>query len=139
MPRKGHEVGIDKVDNGVFVLVGAKQDDTLSDVVAKLIGDESAPALMQFLNDGLLECGTTALQDSLDHAAAILMDGELADLSREGIKDELNMFMCDAFDGLLDDVIAILVLDAFHHEIVELFDKAYLLINEHMLESLDCY
>src|SRR5436189_2051 len=47
------------------------------------------------------------------------------------------MFVGDAFDRLLDDVIAILVLHAFHYVIVEFPDEAYLLINKHMLESLD--
>jgi hypothetical protein len=46
--------------------------------------------------------------------------------------------MCDTFNSFLDDVITILVLHAFHDVIVEFLDKAYLLINKHMLESLNC-
>ena len=61
------------------------------------------------------------LEHTLDDATTICMSRQAMHLPCECVDDELNMFGWDSFDRLLDNVVAILVLDAFKHMVFELF------------------
>ena len=58
------------------------------------------------------------------------------DLLVEGIDDELNVTGWNSLDCFLDNMIAVLVLDAFQHVILEFLDDASLLVNQHMFQCL---
>jgi hypothetical protein len=63
--------------------------------------------------------------------------GKDVDLAPEGFDDELNVFSRNTLDGLLNYMIAILVLDALENVGLELFNKFRLLICEDMFQSLE--
>jgi hypothetical protein len=56
--------------------------------------------------------GFAVLQDPLNYTAAIGMGRQGVDLTSEGVNDETDVFGRHSFDGLLDDMIAILILYA---------------------------
>ena len=64
------------------------------------------------------------------------MGRKTLDLLMEGIDDELNVAGWDPLDRFLNDMIAILVLDASQHIILQLFDNAGLLVDQHMFQCL---
>src|SRR6266536_5031961 len=57
-------------------------------------------------------------------------------LASEGFDDELDVLGRDTLDGLLYDMVAILVFDTFENICLKLLNKFSLLISEHMLKSL---
>jgi hypothetical protein len=65
------------------------------------------------------------------------MHGHGIDLADESVNDELDVFRGHPFHGLLDHVVAVLVLEAFHNVAFQLIDKLDLLIRENMFQSLD--
>jgi hypothetical protein len=58
------------------------------------------------------------------------------DLALEGFEDELNVLGRDTFDGFLDHMVAILVLDTLQNLWLKLADKLGLLVGENMLKCL---
>lgn len=52
------------------------------------------------------------LEHPLDDAASVWMSGKVVYLTVESIDDELDVLSRHTLDGLLDDVVTILVLDA---------------------------
>lgn len=77
------------------------------------------------------------LEHALDHAAAVGMGGEPNDLALEGIDDELYALGGDPLDGLLDDVVAVLVFDALDNRAPQLEDKLGLLVHKHVFDGLE--
>ena len=75
-------------------------------------------------------------QHALYDPAAIRMSGVLANLAMKGVDDELNVLCWDSFNGFLDNMIAVLILDTSHHIMLELLDKLGLLVSKDVLESL---
>ena len=57
-------------------------------------------------------------------------------LTGESIDDELNVLRGYSFNGFLDDMIAVLVLDALHHIVFQFLDKLSLLIGKYMFKGL---
>src|SRR2546421_8147749 len=76
------------------------------------------------------------LKHPLNHSTTKWMCGKSVDLICKSVYDELDMLCRHAFDGLLNDMIAILVFDTFEHVGFELFDHAGLLVGQNVLESL---
>jgi hypothetical protein len=64
------------------------------------------------------------------------MSCKCCDLPRECFDNELDMLSRDSFDGFLDDMIAILILDALENTVLELLDEASLLVGEDVFKSL---
>ncbi len=58
------------------------------------------------------------------------------DLSSERMDDELYMFGGYPLDGLLDDMVTILVFDTWEDMFFKLLDQLGLLIGQNVLESL---
>jgi len=75
-------------------------------------------------------------QYPLNDTAAIGMGSENVDLASEGLDDELNMFSRNSFDGFLDDVVSVLILDTLEDVRLEFLNKFSLLIREDMFKSL---
>lgn len=57
-------------------------------------------------------------------------------LSGESVNNELDVFCRDSFDSLLNNMIAVLVLDTFEHMIFQLFNQDSLLVGKDMLQRL---
>ena len=76
------------------------------------------------------------LKDPLNHPATVRVGGEGEHLPVEGINDKLNLLRGDPLDALLDDMIAILVLDAAEDVAVELFDHSDLMVKVDLLQGL---
>jgi hypothetical protein len=64
------------------------------------------------------------------------MSGQDVNLSSESIDDELNVFGWNTLDGFLNDVVTVLILDAFEDIGAEFLDEFGLLISKDMFESL---
>lgn len=75
-------------------------------------------------------------QYPLDNPAAIRMSGEDMDLTSECLDDELDMFSWDSLNGFLNNVVAILVFDAFQNICLKLIDKIRLLVCKNVLQRL---
>ena len=68
-------------------------------------------------------------EHSLDNSATVRMGGQLLDLSMERLEYEPDVHSWDSLDGLLYDMIAILVFDAFEHISFELLNDGGLLFD----------
>lgn len=91
---------------------------------------------MQFFEDTVFGGWVAKLEKALDDAAAVSVAGELMDLADDGGGDETDVFRGDALNGLLDDVVAVLILDAGEDVALQLFDDADLLIKQDVVEDL---
>lgn len=58
------------------------------------------------------------------------------DLSVEGINDELDVLRWDAFNRFLNNMVAILILDAGKDVSIKFFNKCSLLVCKNMFECL---
>mmetsp|Transcript_13139 Transcript_13139/g.37290 ORF Transcript_13139/g.37290 Transcript_13139/m.37290 type:complete len:384 (-) Transcript_13139:945-2096(-) len=76
------------------------------------------------------------LQDPLNHTATIRVRCQGADFSGKVFHNKMYELRRDAFDALLDDVVAILVLDTLHHITHELRYNRALLLHIDDLKSL---
>lgn len=75
-------------------------------------------------------------QHTLNNPTAIRMCCQTMYLSGESVNDELDMFCRHSLDSLLNNMIAVLVLDTFEHMIFQLFDQESLLIGKDVLQGL---
>lgn len=75
-------------------------------------------------------------QHPLYDSTTIRVDGETLNVPRETVEDELYMLGRYSFDGFLDHVISILILDAFQYVVFEFLDQLCLLICQDVLKSL---
>ena len=76
------------------------------------------------------------LKDPLNHPATVRVGGEGEDLAMEGVDNKLNLLWGDLLDALLDNVVAVLVLNAAEDVAVELFDHGNLLREIDLLQGL---
>lgn len=63
------------------------------------------------------------LQHSLNYATAVGMHGSLLNPTGECVDDEVDVFRRNSLNGLLYDMIAVLIFDAFHNVILQFFHK----------------
>lgn len=54
----------------------------------------------------------------LDDPAAVRVSGKFVDIALESVNDEANVLRGDSLDSLLNDVVTILVPDAFHDMLI---------------------
>ena len=74
------------------------------------------------------------LKDPLDDSASIRMCGERVDLAIEGIDNELDVLRQDSLDCLLDNMVPVLVLDAFENVSLEFANENVLSLWSDVLE-----
>ena len=112
-------------------------DDMLGHVVPVLVGDEFwtlgvklrkyEPALGFF----------HLFEQSLDDAAAIRVYRQDTDIAPESLNNLLDVVHRDSVNNLLDDVIAVLILDSLEHILFKLLDHGCLLLGEGVFQGLD--
>lgn len=78
----------------------------------------------------------TVLKHALNDPASIWVCGQPAHLSLESVDDELDVLRWNPFNGLLDDMVSILVTDTLEHVVLELLDHGCLLIGKDMFQRL---
>jgi hypothetical protein len=90
-------------------------------VVAVLVSDEHGDNVEHLFKRWGYKLGGTVLEDALDDPASVRVRRELANLTPERANDEFDPggrpYLLDA---LLNDVVAVLILNAPHHSRVEL-------------------
>lgn len=111
-------------------------DDVLDDVVAVRVLDQGVGAGVELGEDLALGVFGAVFEHALDYAAAVGVGRERVDVALEGFDDELDVFARDALDCFLDDVVAVLVFDAFEDVAVEFLDEGGLLLCEDVFEGL---
>lgn len=136
MFRQRQEVARDDLDDLGPVLGLPVLDYVLRDIVPVLVRYQQGGALMELLQDGRLVVRLAVLQDPLDHPATIRVGGQDVDLASEGINDELYVLGGDPLNGFLDNVIAVLILDALEDVCLQLPNQFCLLVREDVLEGL---
>lgn len=105
----------------------------LSHIVTILIGDKHRGALVKFFQDGGLILIGAELKHALNDTAAVGMRGKSMYLSLECFNDELNVLGWDSLDGLLDDVVSILIFDTLQDIWLKFFNELCLLVGKNML------
>ncbi len=108
----------------------------LNDVISVLVLQQLRRALVQLVQYGQHLFGSAVLQDALDHAATVRVRGQAIHLTLERTDDELEIGRLHALDALLDDVIAVLILDALEDVALEFGDDQLLLIEGDALQGL---
>lgn len=136
--RESNHVLFYDADHFLPIFWQAVLDEGLSNVVAVLVRDERTAGLMEFMDNPRVEVRRLPrlLQDPLDDTAAVGMVRECTNLTAERFEDESDMLVWHTFDGLLDDMIPVLILDKPHDVWFELIGKTNLLIDENMFERL---
>lgn len=108
----------------------------LDDIVAELVGNQVGGACMELGQNRFTVDLFTVFQHSLDDTAAVRVSCKSVDLTPEGVDDELDILRRHTFDGLLNDVIAILVPHALQNVVLQLLDHGGLLVGKDVLEGL---
>jgi len=76
------------------------------------------------------------IKNALDYTAPIRVVSKSTNLSVNGVEDELHASGIETLDGLLDDMVAVLVLDTSQDMRFQFLNKLGLLIAENVLQSL---
>lgn len=78
----------------------------------------------------------TCLKNALDDTAPIWVVGESTNLSVNGVEDELHASGVETLDGLLDNMVAVLVLNTSQDMRFQFLNKLGLLVTENVFQSL---
>ena len=122
MSREIHQLRGHKRDNLCPVTFSAMFNDMLSDIVAELIHDQRCCASVQLLENGRSGRFFAVFKHPLDDTTAIRMCRKSLHLSCESVDDELDVLSWDPLDGLLYNMISILILDASQNVFFQLLD-----------------
>lgn len=114
-------------------------NDMLSHIISVLISDEHRSTLMKLFKNSSLVVGFAVFQYSLNDSASIWMSCQDVNLAPESFNDELDMLGRDSLDSLLNNMVAVLILDTLENISLKLFDEFCLLIRKDMFQSLDRY
>ena len=133
---KAYQITGDNRDNSNPVARSTVLNDMLSDIVAELINNQRRGAHVQLVEDIGFGWLDAFLQHALDNPTAVGMRREMMNLAGESIDNECDVLSRDSLDGLLNDMIAVLILDAFQNLVLKLLDQGSLLVNQYMLERL---
>ena len=125
-----------KLKNSLSVRQEAVLDNMLCHVVAERVTNQGGHAVVQ-LSENCLSCHFLAVfEASLNDSASICMDTQMLNLASERLEDERYVFGVATLDGLLDDVVPVLILDASQNIFFQFANERGLLIVEYMFKSL---
>jgi hypothetical protein len=125
-------------EHPVLVSRAAFLHDMLHDVIAVLIGNHAGLHAFVKLGQDYRLCLEVlwSFQATLYDPTTIRVQTEMLDLSQEGRIDESDRVRVATLDGLLDNVVAVLVLDALHDVVLQLTHQGGLLFDQDVLQSL---
>lgn len=130
------ELAGDHLNDLSAVLGLAMLNHMLGHVVAVLILDKRKGASVEFFQYRSLGFLIAVFQHALNHTTAVRMGCKGLNLTLECRDDELNVLRGNPLDGLLDHVVAILVLHTLENMTIKLFDQRGLLIGQDVFKSL---
>jgi hypothetical protein len=138
VPGKRLDIVQDQANHAITVGIISMFNDMLSDVVSKRIHDQIWSAFGKLLKDRALEDFILLLKHALNYAATKGVDRVIDNLAIHSVINELNIWTWNDFNGLLNDMITMLVSKAFRHTVlgVKLSHKLGLLVCEDVIESL---
>lgn len=126
-----------ELKNSLPIRQEAILDNMLCHVVAERVTDQGGHAVVQ-LSENCLPCHFLAvLEAALDDSASICMDTQMLNLASESLEDKRYVVGVTTLDGLLNDMISVLILDASQDIFFQFSNKRGLLIVKYMLESLE--
>lgn len=134
--RVSEELRHDDLDHARPVLLVAILNDMLDNIVSELVGDEIGSASMKFGQNGFTVDLFTMFQHSLDDTAAVRVSSKSVHLAAEGVDDELHVLRRHTLDGLLNDMVTILVSHALQNMVLQLLHHGGLLVGKDVLEGL---
>jgi hypothetical protein len=108
----------------------------LCHVIAEGVTNQGGHTVMQFSKDGLSCHLFAVLEASLNDSASIRMYTQMLNLTSESLENKRNVVSVATLDGLLDDMVSVLVLDTSQDVLFQFANQRCLLIIENMLESL---
>ena len=85
---------------------------------------------MDFLKHRRASMLLAILQHALYDPAAVLVGRQFLHVTGEGVDDELNVFSGYSFEGFLDDMVSVLILDAFENVVLEFPNQLRLLVRQ---------
>ena len=105
------EHGHNRLREGRFVEI----NNVLDNIVAKRVLDEDARLLRDALDEPELLVTRRMVNAALENAATMTVGTHIDAVAADGVKDELRVGSCELVKALLDDVVAVKVLDELDH------------------------
>lgn len=136
MFRQAEDLVDDMVDHLRAVVRVSMSDDVLSDIVTILIGDQLRGAQMDLRHQLLLLSLGSLFKHTLDNATTKVVSCQCMYLTTEGVHHEWKTLAWHHRDDLLNNMIAILVLDNSQDVWLEFRDDLFLLFNQNMFQCL---
>ena len=91
---------------------------------------------MQLLENCCLVFWRAEFEYSLDHTASKRMSSKSLDLPVESFNDKLDISGWNAFNGLLDNVVSILIFDTLQDVLMQFSHEVSLLVSQNMFQCL---
>ena len=136
MLGKVHQIPGNQGYNLGPIFLSTVLDHMLCHIIAVLIDDQGRSASVKFVQHGGPGGFFAVFQHALNDSTTIRMHGQAVHLACKCVDDELNMHRRNPLDGLLYDMIAVLIFDAFEHMLFEFSNQLRLLIGQNMLKGL---
>ena len=128
------EVAADDFQDHRAIGISAMSDNMLDNVIAILIAHQAGNAIMQLAHDDLFVGHLALLETTLNDATTVRVRAENQHLSLERVEDKAECLLWAALNSLLDDVVAICILDTLQDLVLQLVYQLDLLIVQNMLE-----
>lgn len=97
-------------------------DDVLNDVVAEGILDKREGVVDNVIDQSTLLQAGSMINTALKHTAAVAVGTDRDTVSADRIEDELSILGSEMIETLLDDMVAVKILDELHHIPAKRFD-----------------
>merc|ERR1719183_136364 len=120
----------------LLVLLAAVLEDMLNHVISVGVLNEGMNLLVELVKQRLRLRLRTVFEDALHHAAAVAVNRHVIQPHEKFLDDEPDALRRQGVDALLDDVIPMLVLNAFHDVTGQLIDERDLLVSGDLVENL---
>lgn len=108
----------------------------LNDIVSVLVLNEVHREAVELIEERVGNMIRTVLKNTLNDTAAVRVSCEGKDLALEGTDNESDSLDWDPLNGLLNDMVSVLVFDTFQNVSFKFHDDRCLLVHQNMLECL---
>ena len=115
MNRESANIADKAADQRVREAIVSQVQDILDNIIAKGILNQGESVIRDLANELQLLRNRSVVNASLKHAASMAVGGHLDTVGANGVVDELVVLRGEAVEALLDDMIAVQVLDQSHH------------------------
>jgi len=133
------QIALNCVQNQVSILVRTLLDNMLNHIVAVLLWNQILNTIFQFRHYGPIVRWWTMLETSLNYTTSEAVAAQCENMAFQSLNHESNGREGAIDDGDLNDMIAIVIVDAFDNVVFKLRDKSGLLVGEYVLQGLLYY